>query len=271
MSLITINSLVGCGSEKIASSVANDLGIDLIDDKRLQKDAFDQGFSGDDLKGLNEKAPGFFDLLRGQRPEIYLNLMESLIYNVAKKGEGVIIGHGSHFLLRDFHCALHVLISASEAYRIQQLDQGGGLDEHAAIKLIRKSDRGRKGFLKYAFHMDWDDFSIYDLVVNPEKIGPDGAARLISSAALSPEIKECGLNALNAMDQLSLTKKIEAALLKNNYNPLNFHVEALDNGVVDLTGFVSTEEEKEAFVKTVKAVPGVISVNAGISIIQPHI
>jgi osmotically-inducible protein OsmY len=59
--------------------------------------------------------------------------------------------------------------------------------------------------------------------------------------------------------------------LKNNYNPLNFHVEVFDNGVVDLTGFVSTEEEKEAFVKTVKAVPGVISVNAGISIIQPHI
>lgn len=38
--------------------------------------------------------------------------MEEVIYEGAEKGQGIILGHSSQLLLRDFRCALHVRIYA---------------------------------------------------------------------------------------------------------------------------------------------------------------
>ncbi len=59
---------------------------------------------------LDEKAPGFLDKFMGSRPQVFLDILESVIYEVARKGEGVIIGHGSQMLLRNFDCAFHVRV-----------------------------------------------------------------------------------------------------------------------------------------------------------------
>jgi len=104
--------------------------------------------------------------------------MESVIYEVSRSGNGIILGHGSQLLLRDFGCALHVLILASEDYRIKQVMANHGLSEKAAEKMIAKSDSERRGFMRFAFKMDLDDMSLYDLVINPEKLGIEGAGRL---------------------------------------------------------------------------------------------
>jgi hypothetical protein len=45
-------------------------------------------------------------------------------------------GHGSRLLLRDFGCALQVLILASEDYRIKLVMANHGLSEKAAEKMI---------------------------------------------------------------------------------------------------------------------------------------
>jgi hypothetical protein len=70
---------------------------------------------------FDEKAPGLFSRLLSHKPEVYLDLLEVLIYEVARHGKGVILGHGAQFLLWDFGCALHVCIYASESTRIQNL------------------------------------------------------------------------------------------------------------------------------------------------------
>ena len=54
---------------------------------------------------------------------------------------------------------------------------------------------------------------------------------IIVAAAQSQEMKTCSLTALDAMDRLSLEKKIEAVLLKNNFNPLYIHVTVPDKGI----------------------------------------
>jgi cytidylate kinase len=271
MSLITITRGMGCGGEKIAAIVAEKLKVDLFDDKRLQEEAIKMGVPSDDLKGLDEKAPGYFDLLFGQNPEIYKDILESVIFGVAKKGEGVIIGHGSHFLLRDFNCALHVHLAASESFRVRQVMMDRGLEQDIAKKLIHKSDHNRRGFLRYAFHIDWNDISIYDLVINPEKIGIEGAVKLILEAAGSQTVKECSLTAMDSMNRLSLAKKIEAALAKNSISPLNYHVEVSENGVAMIIGFTYSKEEKELLVNSAKKVPGVTEVDARIAVISHRI
>jgi cytidylate kinase len=262
---------MGCGGTKIASMVADELKLELYDDQRLQQEAIKMGIRSEELESLDEKAPSFFDHLRGYKPEVYLDLMEAVVYEVAERGKGVILGHGSQLLLRDFGCALHVRIYASESSRIGRLKTERGVSEETAKKLIHKSDHERRGFLRFAFHMDWNDLSLYDLVINTEKMAADGAANLIIAAAHSEEIQACGLTALEAMDRLSLTKKIEATLLKHNISLVHYHIEVPEKGLAQIRGFTYSEEEKRRLLDIVKQVPGVSSLDDEIAVIPTSV
>ena len=92
MPLITISRGIGCGGMIIARLVAEGLKLELFDDRRLQEEAIKMGLRPENI---DENAPGFLDRILSKKPEIYLDYMESIIYEVAKRGEGVIIGHGS--------------------------------------------------------------------------------------------------------------------------------------------------------------------------------
>jgi cytidylate kinase len=267
MSLITITRCIGCGGMTIARNVAEGLNIELYDDQRLQEEAGKIGIQPEILKQLDEKAPSLFDRLFSHKPEAYLDLMESVIYEVAKKGEGVIVGHGAQLLLRDFNCALHVLIHASESFRITHLMDQQGLSREASEKMIRKSDHERKGFLKFAFHKDWDDPSLYDLAINRDKLSAESASGLILKVAQSQEIKECSLTALDAMERMSLEKKIEAALMGNNISTNEFHIEVPLKGVAIIVGWTQTQEIKNRVFRVVQEVPGVQEVKSEVEVV----
>jgi cytidylate kinase len=219
------------------------------------------------LKDLDEKAPGFFNRLFSHKPDVYLDLMESVIYEVARKGEGVIVGHGAQFLLRDFNCALHVRIYSSRPVRIKHLMHQQGLSSEAAEKMINKSDHERKGFMKFAFHKDWDDLSLYDLIINRDKVSTESASSLIIEMAQSQEIKECSLTALEAMERRSLEKKIEVAFIKNDINANELTIEVLKKGVASITGWTHTQEERDRVFHVVQGVPGVQEVKSEVRVI----
>jgi cytidylate kinase len=268
MPLITISRGIGCGGMVIARLVSDGLKLELFDDEKLQEEAIRMGYPSEDIIGIDEKAPGFFDFIFSRKPDIYLDYMEALIYEVAKKGEGVIIGHGSQMLLRDFECALHVHIQASESSRIQNLVKHKGLSEDDARKLIHSSDHNQQGFFRFAFHMNWTDQSLYDLMINTEQVGIDTAAHLIIEAARSEQIKACSLTAADAMERLALKKKIEATLLEKNYRGPWIHIEVPQKGEVEVRGFTDSLEEKARILETIKAYNGVLKVSDDIGIYQ---
>ena len=121
MPLITISHSIGSNGEAIARRVADSLHLELYDDSKLQQIALNIGMHAEDLKSLDEKAPGLFDRILSEKPQVYLDLMESVIYEVSRHGEGVILGHGSQMLLRSFECAFHVRIHAAETTRIKRI------------------------------------------------------------------------------------------------------------------------------------------------------
>jgi len=264
MSLITITRCIGCGGMTIARKVAEGLNIELYDDLRLQETASKMGIQPEILKELDEKTPGFFNRLFSHKPEAYLDLMEAVIYEVARKGEGVIVGHGAQFLLRDFNCAFHVRIYSSRPFRIKHLMDQQGLSSEAAEKMITKSDHERKGFLKFAFHKDWDDFSLYDLIINRDKLSVESASRLIIEVSQSQEIRACSLTALDSMERMSLEKKIEAALMRSNISTNAFHIEVPEKGVVKVTGWTQMQADEDRVLHVVQGVPGVTKVESEI-------
>jgi cytidylate kinase len=267
MSLITITRCIGCGGMIIARKVAEELNIELYDDQRLQEEAGKIGIEPEILKEMDEKAPGFFNRLFSHKPEVYLDLMEAVIYEVARKGEGLILGHGAQFLLRDFNCALHVRIYSSRPFRIKHLMDQEGLSREAAEKMISKSDHERKGFLKFAFHKDWDDLSLYDLIINRDKLSAESASRLIIEVSQSQEIKKCSLTALDSMEIMSLEKKIEAAIIRNDISTNELHIEVPKKGVASITGWTQTQEEKDRVFHVVHEVPGVQEVKSEVHVV----
>jgi cytidylate kinase len=268
MSLITVSGGLGSGAEKVAELVAKKAKLELFDDNRLYVEAMRMGIRREDLKGLDEKVPGFFDSLR-YNPELYLDILESVVFEVSRTGKGVIVGHGSQALLRDFGCAMHVLIHASEGHRIRQLTEKHDLSKRAAEKMIQKKDDEKRGFFRFAFHMEWSDPSLYDLVINTEKLGIDGAVKLILEALLSDGIKECSLRALETMERMSLMKKVQASLLKEHFSYTQFHVEVPEKGLVQITGYAATEEDKSRMVKVAKQVQGVSKFTDEIGVMPP--
>jgi osmotically-inducible protein OsmY len=115
--------------------------------------------------------------------------------------------------------------------------------------------------------VDWNDPSQYDLVINRNKISPELAAKLIVDAALSDEMKACSLTALESMEKLSLTRKIEAAVLKGNLGRDSIHVEVLQKGVAHISGFTYAEQYKDQLLKIVKGVPGVSDVKFDVAVL----
>ncbi len=275
MPLITISWGMGCGGMTIADLVAKGLKIELFDDHRLQQEGIRMGLQPDALKAeeftdSDRKAPRSFDRMLHTRPEIYLDSLEALIYEVAKKGEGVIVGHGSQMLLREFECALHVRIHANETTRIQNLIKYRGLSEASARKLIHKSDHEQSGFFRFAFQMDWNDLSVYDLIINTEQLGIDLAAKLIMEAAESDNMKACSLTALDAMEKLSLKKRVHAALLEKNVSLSYLHVDIPEKGSVEIIGAAHTAEEKKAILEALKTLSGVVKMEDNIVVLSDY-
>lgn len=266
MGLITISRNLGSGGAEIARLVADGLKVEFYDDMLLQQEAMRLGVRSEELAGFDEKPPGFFEHVFSEKPEVYLDLMESVVYEVARKGEGVIMGHGGQLLLQDFSCALHVLVHAPLALRIQNIMERHGLSGEAAEKLIHKSDHEQKGFLQFAYHMDWSAPKLYDLVINTQKVRKETAAELIMRVAGTDDFLSCSVTALDAMEALALQKRIEAALLKNHFSLNRLYVEVPEKGVVYVYGYCYTVEEKDRLLEVVKKVPEVSDLKADISV-----
>ena len=268
MPLITITRALGSGEMSIAGGVAEALKIKTYDDFELKQIALKMGVQSQNLKSLDEKAPRFFDRILSKTPQVYLELMESVIYEVAKQGDGVIIGHGSQFLLQNFECALHVLIHAPKATRIKRLVDEGGLTHQGAKKMIQQSDSKQRGFFRYAFHMDLSDPSLYDLTINTEKISTKSAISLITEVAHSQEIKACSLDAIDIMARMALSKKIRATLMENGINLSMLHIETWPDETVDIRGFAHSVEERYQIVEVINRLPGISQVRTDISIMR---
>lgn len=262
MSLISITSGIGSGALAIAKEVSDKLGIALYDDQRVQEEAVKLGISAEEIKRSGQKTPGLLSRLLSHEPDTYLTIMGTVIYEIASRGEGIILGHGAPWLLMDFGCALHVRVYASGSSRTRNLMDQLGVSKESAEKMIQKSDRQGKGFLQFTFDMDWDDPSLFDLIINQDKVGADYTAQLIVEVAQSSMIKECSLTALDSMERLSLLKRVEAAMGKKRISSSDVNIEVPEPGVVRLSGSLNPLDSEAGLLEVVKGVPGVKEVQS---------
>ena len=182
MHFITFTRKMGTNGSEIAKRVANELQYSFYDTEAIENAAREMGFL-DDVKEADEKVPSFFERFFSHRPEIHLDRLNSIIYELASRGDAVFLGRGSHVLLKDFKCALHIRVTASLEKRIQNLTERG-FHKEVAIEALHKSDREREAFIKFAFGEDWDNPELYDMVLNMDNY--DGSSSSRYRCAFSP-------------------------------------------------------------------------------------
>jgi cytidylate kinase len=256
MYFITVSEMLGTNGEKIARQVAGMLNYDYYGEEELFKAADEMGFLAD-LKKLGEKGPTLLEKFFSGKPKVYLDRLQSVIYEVAKKGNAVFFGRGSQLMLNSFDCALHVLAIGSTEKRVERIVKGMNIEKEVAEKILQRSDQDKRGFLRFAFNEDWLNPHLYDLILNTDKLSIESAVKMTVDAAGSEEIKACGVDSVKLLENLSLHRRIESAILDAGVTNSTLFITVEDTDSVKIDGLAYSWEEKETIERIVKGTKGV--------------
>ena len=270
MKWITVSRKMGTHGSEIAERVARELGYRLYDTQAINDMAQELGVLGS-VREIDEKTPPMFQRIFSARPMVYLERLYSVIYELAKQGDAVFLGRGSHLLLRDFPCALHVRVTASPETCIRTvMDQG--LNREAAARAIKRSDDERSAFVKFAFGVDWEDPARYDLVLNMDKLSVRLAVSTVLHVVRSPEISDASVEAIRTLGMMALESRAEAALSEASFGhgfvPA-LYVSVVEPGKVRVRGNVKAEENRAEAENVLRAVKGVEAVESEIQVAPP--
>ena len=268
MYFITFSEKLGTNGSEIARRISEQLGYRFYDTEAIENAAQEMGFLRD-VKEVDERVPSLFERLFSHKPEIYLDRLNSVIYELASRGNAVFLGRGSYILLRGFKCALHIRVTASLEKRIQNLVERG-FGREAAIKAIDRSDHERGAFVKFAFGVDWGNPDLYDLVLNMDHLTVDLAIDTVLHMARSEEIKARSIDAMKSLEMMALTRRVEAVLIEAGILPTSVSISVSEPDKIQLTGFVGKQTDRARAEEVLRGVKGIQSIDNQIRVIEPH-
>jgi cytidylate kinase len=271
MKWITVSRKLGTHGSQIAQRVAEELGYRLYDTAAISETARELGVSAS-VAEADEKIPPLFLRLFSHKPAICFDRLYAVIYELAKRGDAVFLGRGSHILLRAFDCALHVRVTASLQTRMRIL-QARGVSGEAAARVIRQSDDERGGFIRFAFGADWENAELYDLVLNMDKLSIDLAVSTVVQLARSREVVDASADAVRSLELLGLSSRAEAALMEAGFSTgriPSIAVRAVGPGMLELSGFAETEQRRAQAEIALRGLKGVTSIANQIQVLRPQ-
>ena len=201
--VITITRQYGSGGSDIAQLVARALGWTVIDNQFVDEVARRAGLPSDEVAQREERAPGLLERLARTlavaSPELFITtaavprveedeativqLTERIIREAASEGRAVLVGRGAQALLAQRPDALHVYVVASKPWRMKLAVERLGVEPARAGQVVDDTDRRRDQYVRTYYRRHRQDPAIYDLVVNAERLGFEGAAGVVVAAA----------------------------------------------------------------------------------------
>jgi cytidylate kinase len=182
---IAVSREAGAGGGDIAARVAEKMGFQILGREMLDYLADTFQLPRDMLDFVDEKtahwihdAFGFWLDKYTVSQEEYVIRLGRMVLLAAQHRECVFIGRGVQFLLPK-NKGLTVRIVASEKNRVERTKQMRNVSIEEARQFVAETDRGRKEFVRRYFHQDVADPLLYDLVLNADKFGVEGAVDMI--------------------------------------------------------------------------------------------
>lgn len=199
--VVCISRELGAEGEAVGRLVAEQLGLQYVDEEVIGRAAERAGVDEAELAGAEQRKSGASRILgfltdagatsgaavpetasaRAVREESHRALIRSVVEEIAEQGNAVIVAHAASMALAGADEILRVLVTASPEERVRRLAaEQGNVD---ASKLVKESDAARAQYFRRFYEVDQELASHYDLVVNTDVLSPEQAAEIVVFAA----------------------------------------------------------------------------------------
>lgn len=193
---VTISRQAGSGGHTLARNILRKLdelypatgseGWEVFDQKLCALIAQDDklGYSFDALvteEYRSEISQFVHEIIRqkASRYSAYKRVFE-VVRLLGTLGKCVIVGRAGMCVAADMPLGVHVRLVAGRDTRVKNMMQLLEADEATARKAVRDQDRDRRRLVNDFFGKDIDDPSLYDIVLNMDRISSEEGAELIA-------------------------------------------------------------------------------------------
>lgn len=190
--VITLSRVPGAGGSVLAQRLAQDLKIDLFDQKIVEEIAKSSKVSEKVVQTLDEQDRSILDDWIRMLGEGYLWSYEYLkhltkvVGTIGAHGHALILGRGASFILPQ-EVSLRVLVLAPLQTRIDNVMRGYGASASEAKRRVLRTESDRRAFVRKYFNADMTDPLNYDLVINTKNLSIDAAVKIVEEAFNSRE------------------------------------------------------------------------------------
>lgn len=195
---ITISQMTGAGAHTVASALADYLQMNvpthgqwtIFDHNLVEKVLEDHHISKRIADFMQERHKSMVtdsvEEWMGMHPSSWTLVQKTnaTILQLAKMGDVILVGRGAVVITGKLKNVFHVRLVGSLEKRVAYWQQLYGLDYKAALNFIKKTDEGRKRYLKDNFGADVDDPLLFHVVINTDLVEYDQAARLIGDEVI---------------------------------------------------------------------------------------
>ena len=181
MSVITISRQLGSLGTTLGRQVAARLGYRMVQRELINRAAKLAGAPDLALAAIDEL--GLFGIEPDETQQrAYQEAVRDIIEMLAIEGDVVIVGRAGQAILQNDPDVLHLRVVAPLETRIQRIVQAHQISAKAARAQVEDSDRFRAQYLERFYNIQWDDPSLYHLVINTGKISLETSAEVVCSA-----------------------------------------------------------------------------------------
>lgn len=193
--IITINREFESNGSEIAQEVAARLHLPYVDKFLITESAQKSGFAVHHIEARDELLASRFEFSQAQASHYYgvsetplttndqvAKVQFDLIRELAEEGPCVIVGRCANYILRENPEVLDVFVHAGEDYRVENTMKRMGLEEKAARREVRQTDKARKKYYSHFTGLDWNDPDSYHMVLNSERMGFEECVQMILHA-----------------------------------------------------------------------------------------
>ena len=202
MAIITVSRLYGSGGSEVAAITAKLLGWSLLDNAVVDAVATRMGVSVAEVRDREERVPSLVERLTSamamgsqewvspmaaaaKRPtdEQLIEVTRHIIEEAIAAGPVVVVGRGAQEMQAEREDSLHVFCYAPRKALIARTMQREGVGAEEAARLVDNTNKERDQWVRLHWERDRRALDNYDLSVNTERLGIQGSAQLIVSAA----------------------------------------------------------------------------------------
>jgi cytidylate kinase len=194
--------MYGSGGSDVAAAIARATGWSLLDNAVIDEVAARTGLTASEVAAREERMPSLVErlttamtmstqemlspLANAKLPpteERLLAVTRHVIEEAASRGSVVIVGRGAHLMLGSRSDVLSAFCYAPDDALVRRCMHRDSLEQARASKLVDDTNRQRAEWVRSHWGRDWSAPGTYDLCVNTDTLGIDGAAGVIIAAS----------------------------------------------------------------------------------------